>query len=315
MAAHSEPVLLCTPSRNFAVACSAPALPTSSVRLVDANGAPGAPVERYKEDDFAHFRNYALSADGWVTSHETVSDGVKLTVQVAAGVNLSKGGIRPYRVFVEDKTLDPLAYFDILLDYAYRKVFDTYEIEHTRLEAMDACNEIVYYHCKTPPPLQNRDCVFHRGWRCSPGGEVVLMMRGCTHPARPEKKEAVRAVNLLTGYVLTPQAGGGTRAVFASQSDPRGKIPSFLINLMTSKLAAQSVASLRKAALNYERWRASQCAHTRPWRAQLAAGPALDSSSSSSSASSSSSPASSLSTAHASSDTVSDDEHAAVTTH
>lgn len=53
---------------------------------------------------------------------------------------------------------------------------------------------------------------------------------------------------------------------YISQTDPRGKLPSWLVNKVTQKFAPKVVKQLRKAAEGYELWKMNQAdPHYKPW--------------------------------------------------
>lgn len=58
----------------------------------------------------------------------------------------------------------------------------------------------------------------------------------------------------------------GTFIGYISQTDPRGKLPPWLVNKVTQKFAPRVVKQLRKAAEGYELWKATQRdPHFKPW--------------------------------------------------
>lgn len=58
----------------------------------------------------------------------------------------------------------------------------------------------------------------------------------------------------------------GTFVGYISQTDPRGKLPPWLVNKVTQKFAPRVVKQLKKAAEGYELWKMNQSdPHMKPW--------------------------------------------------
>lgn len=66
-----------------------------------------------------------------------------------------------------------------------------------------------------------------------------------------------RATSHLTGFVIR-RTDSGTFLGYISQTDPRGKLPPWLVNKVTQKFAPRVVKQLIKAAEGYETWKSSQ---------------------------------------------------------
>lgn len=74
-----------------------------------------------------------------------------------------------------------------------------------------------------------------------------------------------RAISHLTGFVVRKH-GAGAFIGYISQTDPRGKLPPWLVNKVTQKFAPKVVKQLRKAAEGYELWKVAQAdPHYKPW--------------------------------------------------
>ncbi|KAJ8968680.1 hypothetical protein NQ317_003910 [Molorchus minor] len=65
------------------------------------------------------------------------------------------------------------------------------------------------------------------------------------------------AISHLTGFVIRLY-GKGSFLGYVSQTDPRGKLPPWLVNKITQKFAPKVVKQIKKAAEGYECWKASQ---------------------------------------------------------
>jgi len=62
-------------------------------------------------------------------------------------------------------------------------------------------------------------------------------------------KNFVRGINFGTGFRLTRDGAEVTRLEYTSQTDPRGSIPKWIINLLSTTTAPKSVASLQKVGV------------------------------------------------------------------
>lgn len=66
-----------------------------------------------------------------------------------------------------------------------------------------------------------------------------------------------RGTSYLTGFIIRPWRKGSFLG-YVSQTDPRGKLPSWLVNKITQKFAPKVVKQLQKAAEGYETWKLTQ---------------------------------------------------------
>lgn len=115
--------------------------------------------------------------------------------------------------------------------------------------------EIGYYAAKMPPTVSNRDFCNLRTWRARPKkGEWIIFNYSVIHKNCPEKKGFVRANSILTGYFIR-KTEEGTQFNYYSQSDPKGWIPSFVINSLMTKLAPKLIDKLHSVALKYPEWK------------------------------------------------------------
>eukprot|EP01091_Cochliopodium_minus_P020980 TRINITY_DN9383_c1_g1_i1.p1 TRINITY_DN9383_c1_g1~~TRINITY_DN9383_c1_g1_i1.p1 ORF type:complete len:216 (-),score=66.82 TRINITY_DN9383_c1_g1_i1:73-720(-) len=147
---------------------------------------------------------------------------------------------------VEAKTL-----FDLLNDHAYRKVWDQNMIEGNIIEMLNETNEIGYYAAKVPSPLANRDFVTHRTWRGDDEkGRYIIFNRSAEHPKKPVDKNFVRGHSFCTGYLIDRDEGG-CKLRYITQSDPKGWIPNWVTNTVTSKVAPGVLEKLYEAAKKY----------------------------------------------------------------
>lgn len=154
---------------------------------------------------------------------------------------------------------------------------------------MHALNVLV----SCPAPVKNRDFVLQRSW-LDFGDEKLIFNHSVNHTLYPPKKGFVRcvrrqscdknsvwyivvnlllrtnvsyrrAVSLITGFVVRPK-DHGTFLGYITQTDPKGKLPSWLINKLTQKFAPKAIRKLEKAAEGYTNWKQLQPnPNFKPW--------------------------------------------------
>lgn len=74
-----------------------------------------------------------------------------------------------------------------------------------------------------------------------------------------------RATSYLTGFVVR-KVETGCFLGYISQTDPKGKLPIWLVNKITQKFAPRVAKQLKRAAEGYEEWKALQSnPEDKPW--------------------------------------------------
>ncbi|CAH2232677.1 jg5302 [Pararge aegeria aegeria] len=117
-----------------------------------------------------------------------------------------------------------------------------------------------------PAPLKNRDFVLQRSW-LDTGEEKMILNHSVFHKDYPPRKGYVRALSLLTGFVVRRRDGPGSWLGYVSRSDPRGALPAWLVNRVTAQLAPRLVQQLHAAARRYPGWKAlTDTPYFKPWK-------------------------------------------------
>ncbi|KAM7540282.1 hypothetical protein Aperf_G00000032358 [Anoplocephala perfoliata] len=150
------------------------------------------------------------------------------------------------------------------MDPDYRRAWDKYMIEGYDLCLVSPNTDIGYYLVKAFPPLKNRDSVTLRSW-FQYENEYVIMNHSVFHAAAPPKKEYVRAISYLSGYIVRQTGSDSCFFGFVTQSDPRGKFPTWAVNRVAQVIAPKTVATLVKAARAYPQWKAQNSPSVKPW--------------------------------------------------
>ncbi|KAF7273576.1 hypothetical protein GWI33_013714 [Rhynchophorus ferrugineus] len=131
--------------------------------------------------------------------------------------------------------------FDVLHDPDYRKEWDEHMMASIEIGFLNPNNDVGYYALSCPAPVKNRDFVLQRSW-LDMDEEKLILNHSVNHKDYPAKKGYIRAISYLTGFV----------------TDPRGKLPPWLVNKVTQKFAPKVVKQLKRAAEGYECWKRRQ---------------------------------------------------------
>mmetsp|Transcript_391 Transcript_391/g.500 ORF Transcript_391/g.500 Transcript_391/m.500 type:complete len:238 (+) Transcript_391:36-749(+) len=213
------------------------------------------------DEKFEEFRQFATGDDGW---EEVYTDDAKQT-----HVYRKKAGSSSVNMFKLTRPMEdikPETLYDVLHDHNYRKVWDENMLSGIVIEQMNKTNEVGYYAAKSPGPISNRDFVNQRCWRALPDkGEWLIINWSVKHHEYPEQKGFVRAISILSGYYITKHSSGGTFFTYVTQTDPKGWIPSWVVNSVTGKFAPRVADTLHEVAQKYPEWKKENQPEWRPW--------------------------------------------------
>ncbi|CAH2076994.1 unnamed protein product, partial [Iphiclides podalirius] len=254
---------------------SQPAVACDAARMGGARGEA-----RVADDsDFETLKRLLASDEGWSLEYER--DGVKVWAEDAA-----HGALRTVKVVAKFEDVEPDALYDVLHDPEYRSVWDTHMLAAEDAGHINVNNDVGYYAMSCPAPLKNRDFVLQRSW-LDTGDEKMILNHSVYHKDYPPRKGFVRrysqkfefeiittiflhllkAVSLLTGFVVRVSKVKGSWLGYVSRSDPRGALPAWLVNRVTAQLAPRLVHQLQAAARRYPGWKAlTDSPYYKPWR-------------------------------------------------
>ncbi|XP_046388059.1 START domain-containing protein 10-like [Ischnura elegans] len=213
---------------------------------------------RVAEDcDFEKLKSLLENHNGWKLDYHKAQ--TKVWTKSSTDTNFKM--IKIKTIFND---VDPQVMYDVLHDPDYRKVWDDHMIESRDIGCLNPNNDIGYYALSCPPPLQNRDFVLQRSW-LDVGSEQYILNHSVYHQKFPPRKGFVRAKSHLTGFLVRVCADGGCELGYVSQTDPQGKLPSWLVNRVTQIFAPKMVKRLHKASLGYKSWKLSHNPEWKPW--------------------------------------------------
>uniref|UniRef100_A0A4W6FQS4 StAR-related lipid transfer (START) domain containing 15 n=1 Tax=Lates calcarifer TaxID=8187 RepID=A0A4W6FQS4_LATCA len=117
---------------------------------------------------------------------------------------------------------------------------------------------------KCPTPLKNRDFVTMRSW-LPLGSDYLIINYSVKHPQHPPKKDYVRAVSLLTGYLIQSNGANCSTLYYLTQVDPRGSLPKWVVNRVSQFVAPKAMRKIYKASLKYPDWKRKHNPNLKPW--------------------------------------------------
>ncbi|XP_055034708.1 START domain containing 14 [Misgurnus anguillicaudatus] len=219
------------------------------------------------ESTFNDFKRQCLSTENWISKYdkngmEVWVEGAPLSATQGNKGNNSKVHKIKCRITITD--VSAAIMYDVLHDSQYRKTWDPTMLESFDIARLAPNVDVGYFSWLCPKPLKNRDVVTLRSWQASED-EYVIVNFSVKHPKYPPRNNLVRAVSLLTGYLI--QRTGEKSCVFTylSQADPRGSLPKWVVNKASQVLAPNVLRSVHKAGQNYPAWKAANSPDYKPW--------------------------------------------------
>uniref|UniRef100_A0A672YYX5 START domain-containing protein 10 n=1 Tax=Sphaeramia orbicularis TaxID=375764 RepID=A0A672YYX5_9TELE len=218
------------------------------------------PVQIPDDSDFSSFKDQCLNADGWISRYNKGGgDGVILKNNTEVKMTLIHNKTPKGQINVTAETL-----YDVLHDTSYRKKWDTNMIDTYDIGRLTVNADVGYYSWKCPSPLKNRDFVTMRSW-LPLGNDYLIINYSVKHPQHPPKKDYVRAVSLLTGYLIQSNGANCSTLYYLTQVDPRGSLPKWVVNRVSQFVAPKAMRKIYKASLKYPEWKRKHNPTLKPW--------------------------------------------------
>ncbi|XP_066571245.1 START domain containing 14 [Amia ocellicauda] len=219
------------------------------------------------ESVFAEFRERCLSKDNWVSKYK--KNGMEVWVQVSpvsaqegSKNHVSKIHTIKCRMIISDVSADTM--YDVLHDGSYRKKWDPTVLESFDIARVAPNADVGYYSWICPKPLKNRDVVTLRTWQVKDHDHMIINY-SVKHKKYPPRKDLVRAVSILTGYLIQPTGSNSCIFTYLSQADPKGSLPKWVVNTASQYLAPKVMRSVHKAGQMYPDWKRQNSPDKKPW--------------------------------------------------
>ncbi|KAH9510170.1 hypothetical protein Btru_043646 [Bulinus truncatus] len=200
----------------------------------------------FKNEDFEHaiVELDIPSLEGWEFFVE--SHGVTIY-----RLYNESSGLYQYKVYGE-LDVDPEICAQVYMDLEYRKQWDSY-VKVLEVKQCEGRN-LIYWEVNYPFPLWNRDYIYERELKVieKEAKKIwAVMAKSVNTPSVPEKSGIVRVDDYLQSAVLCSNGKNGTKAFMHYYDDPKGNIPTWLINWAAKTGVPQFLIMMQKACKGY----------------------------------------------------------------
>jgi len=218
-------------------------------------------VRKAEEKDFQILKSHlACSDEEWTLEYE--KKDIKVWTQLPPKEQNTNFKLIKVKTTFSDVSTETL--FDVLMDSKYRVHWDKYMKETHELGHIDQNNNISYYAISCPP-AKKRDFVVQSSWLQSPL-ESIIINHSVFHKNTPPVKGYIRATSYFTGFCITPNTSGtGCNVGYVTHSNPKGRLPSWVINKLSASIAPKFVKWLHKASIAYPAWKKKNDADMKWW--------------------------------------------------
>lgn len=226
---------------------------------------------RVAEDrDFELLKIYLSRNDGWKLEYDKNATSVWTRTPVSNGGNNGNSRSSPSDFkMIRLKTAFPdvkaSVLYDVLHDPGFRKTWDKFMLECREIGFINPNNNISYYALSCPSPVKNRDFLIQSSW-LETDKEFMIINHSVFHKDFPPLKGMVRGISYLTGFHIKATIEG-CELGYVTHTNPKGNLPTWVSNKLSSTFAPKLIRRLHKACLNYETWKAGQrgTLAAKPW--------------------------------------------------
>lgn len=118
-------------------------------------------------------------------------------------------------------------------------------IENRVLEQLNPSTQVEYSHFSAPWPVSNREFVYRVQARYRPSGESTIDVRSIEHQGAPHAEGSVLGEILEARYILKSVTGTNTKVRVEVLMDPKGSLPTWLVNLVQESWPFKTLTALR----------------------------------------------------------------------
>ncbi|XP_029020301.1 START domain containing 14 [Betta splendens] len=203
---------------------------------------------------FDDFKRQCLSTDNWFKKYD--DSGMQVWIEQYPTNNKGNSVPKVHKIKCKITISDVSAatMYDVLHDGVYRKTWDPAMLESFDIARLSANADVGYYSWLCPKPIKSRDVVTLRSWQVT-DDEYVIVNFSVKHPKFPPRSDRVRAVSIVTGYLIKATGPNSCTFIYLSQADPKGDLPKWVVNAATRALAPRVMRSVYKAGKDYPEWK------------------------------------------------------------
>ncbi|KAL4631574.1 PCTP-like protein [Arapaima gigas] len=214
---------------------------------------------------FADFRRQCLSTENWFKKYEKNDMEVWIETPSVTENNRNHGSkVQKIKCRMVIRDVSAATMYDVLHDSQYRKKWDPTVLESFDIARLSANADVGYYAWLCPKPLKNRDVVTLRSWLVM-DDEYLIVNYSVKHPKYPPRKDLVRAVSIITGYMVKATGPNSCTFTYLSQADPKGSLPKWVVNKASQVVAPKVLKCVHKAGQNYPQWKKQNFPDRKPW--------------------------------------------------
>jgi hypothetical protein len=200
----------------------------------------------FTEDEFARAVGELDSPDleGWELLVESMGTKVYRKYREEAG-------LYEYKTLGEMTDLDPEMCAQVYVDWEYRKIWDSYVLD---LHPIKDKSSGLYWCVDYPWPLSDRDYTFIRDFKIVEVGGVrtyAVMAKSHPFPEEKERSGIVRVDSFQQSCVMRSDGKVGSKAFMHYYDNPKGMIPTWLINWAAKTGVPQFLEMMRTAVFGY----------------------------------------------------------------
>jgi len=164
-------------------------------------------------------------------------------------------GLYEYKLYayLPDATPDEIS--GVFLDNKYRLEWDEYVTDLYVVQKNEKGPNVVYFNVDFPFPLANRDYVYAREVRnVTRNGEphIVIVMHSVKQHGVPEVRGAIRVSDYHQSLAMKKVGKHGTKAFIQYFDDPKGNLPSWLVNWAAKSGVPAFLKDLQRACAGLE---------------------------------------------------------------
>jgi len=182
---------------------------------------------------------------GWTDVAFTDPAGGNIKIQTKVIEGSAVQAARSTATF--DVTPDKIVSFVLAKNLDESKRLEADAIVYDVIKTVPGGIEVVYTAQNLPFPLAAREALHCRIHKPGDNGAIFLASTSINDPNVKLGEGRVRSVVTISGWSFIPIEGGKTAVTRLVQLDPKGSIPTFVVNAYISKVGT-SLANLRALA-------------------------------------------------------------------